>query len=127
VADLSFISLSQVAANLVGLSGARADLVVLVKPQFEAGRAEADRGRGIIGDSEVWRRVLDEVVAAFEAAGAVMMGIMVSPLLGARGNVEFLAHLVVASPTAATPAAPAGALDAAVRAGAILRDRGPCR
>ncbi|MGI9023282.1 MAG: TlyA family RNA methyltransferase [Acidimicrobiales bacterium] len=137
VADLSFISLTQVAASLVGLAGPGADLVVLVKPKFEAGRAEADRGRGVIGDAEVWRRVLGDAVAAFHAAGAVMMEIMVSPLLGARGNVEFLVHLVVSTP--ATPgtgplgpgipgtAARGAAVDAAVAAGSALRDarRGP--
>ncbi|HEX2192278.1 MAG TPA: TlyA family rRNA (cytidine-2'-O)-methyltransferase, partial [Acidimicrobiales bacterium] len=98
VADLSFISLRLVAPVLVGLAAAGADLVVLVKPQFEAGRAEADRGAGVIRDPAVWRRVLDEVGGALEAAGAVMMGLVVSPLLGARGNVEFLAHLVCRPP-----------------------------
>jgi len=101
VADLSFISLGLVAPALVSLTGSPAHLVVLIKPQFEAGRAEADRGRGVIGDPEVWRRVLLEVVAAFDAAGAVMMGLMVSPLRGPMGNVEFLAHLVVAPPATA--------------------------
>jgi len=126
VADLSFISLGLVAPALVSLAGSPAHLVVLVKPQFEAGRAEADRGRGVIGDPEVWRRVLLEVVAAFDAAGAVMMGLMVSPLRGPMGNVEFLAHLVVAPPATAAPttdvaterattaAAVAAAVDAAV-------------
>jgi len=69
---------------------------MLIKPQFEAGRAEANRGSGVIGAPEVWSRVLVEVIAAFAAAGTAMMGLMVSPLRGPRGNVEFLAHLVVA-------------------------------
>ena len=117
VADLSFISLRLVARALVGLAAPAADLVVLVKPQFEAGRREADRGRGVISDPTVWRRALDEVGAAFEAAGAAMMGVMVSPLLGARGNVEFLAHLVP-SPGDTVPTVD---LDAVVEAAGALR------
>ncbi len=122
VADLSFISLTTVAPALVGLATPAADLVVLVKPQFEAGRAEADRGRGVIGAPEVWHRVLVEVVGAFGEVGAAMMGLMVSPLLGARGNVEFLAHLVVAPVVAP---APDSVVDAAVDAGIRLRDGKP--
>jgi 23S rRNA (cytidine1920-2'-O)/16S rRNA (cytidine1409-2'-O)-methyltransferase len=92
-ADLSFISLRTVAANLVGLAAPRADLVVLVKPQFEAGRAEASRGRGVIRDPEIWDRVVADVAAAFAGEGSDMIGTMRSPLTGADGNVEFLMHL----------------------------------
>ena len=91
-ADLSFISLVTVLPTLLALAAPRADLVALVKPQFEAGRAEASRGRGVIRDPAVWRRVVGEVAAAIDAEDAVMMGIMVSPLRGADGNVEFLVH-----------------------------------
>ncbi len=90
VADVSFISLRLVAADLCRL--ATADIVVLVKPQFEAGRAEADRGRGVIRDPEVWRRALLGVCRAVVGAGGAIMGVMVSPLTGAEGNVEFLLH-----------------------------------
>jgi 23S rRNA (cytidine1920-2'-O)/16S rRNA (cytidine1409-2'-O)-methyltransferase len=118
VADLSFISLRLVAGALVAVSRPGADLVLLVKPQFEAGRREADRGRGVIADPAVWRRALDEVGAAFAGAGAAMMGLMVSPLLGAKGNVEFLVHLVAGG----AGGAPASVdLDAAVDAAAALR------
>ncbi|HEX8803409.1 MAG TPA: SAM-dependent methyltransferase, partial [Acidimicrobiales bacterium] len=110
VADLSFISLRTVAPNLVGLAAPGADLVLLVKPQFEAGRQEAGRGRGVIRDPAVWRRVLGEVHAALRAHGAAMMGAMASPLRGADGNVEFLIH----ARTAASPAGPPPDLDAVV-------------
>jgi 23S rRNA (cytidine1920-2'-O)/16S rRNA (cytidine1409-2'-O)-methyltransferase len=92
VADLSFISLRTVLVALLGLAAPGAHLVLLVKPQFEAGRDEASRGRGVIRDPEVWRRVLDEVMIALRAAGAAIMGAMVSPLTGADGNVEFFVH-----------------------------------
>ncbi len=93
VADLSFISLRTVAPVLLGrLSAPGADVVTLVKPQFEAGRQAASVGRGVIRDPAVWSRTLLEVVGALIDQGAAMMGLMVSPLTGADGNVEFLAH-----------------------------------
>lgn len=90
VADLSFISLRKVAADLFRL--ASGDLVALVKPQFEAGRAEADRGRGVIKDPGVRRRAVLDVCDGLEAAGAAIMGIMASPVTGAEGNAEFFVH-----------------------------------
>lgn len=98
VADLSFISLRTVAADLVRLCAPGADLVLLVKPQFEAGRGEASRGRGVITDPGIWSRVLQEVRDAFEALRAAIMGVMVSPRPGADGNVEFLMHLRIPAP-----------------------------
>lgn len=96
VGDLSFISLRTVAPVLVDLARPAAPIVVLVKPQFEAGRREAARGKGVIRDPEVWKAALDSVITAFDCAGASMMGVMVSPLQGADGNVEFFAHLTAA-------------------------------
>ena len=92
VADLSFISLRTVAPALLACAAPGADLVLLVKPQFEAGRAEASRGRGVIRDPDVRLRVLDEVRGALTALGAAIMGTMESPLKGADGNVEHLLH-----------------------------------
>ena len=108
VADLSFISLRTVLPVLVELTEPAGDLVLLVKPQFEAGRQEASRGKGVIRDPEVWRRVLEEVRSAGLSQGATMMEAMVSPLRGADGNVEFLARL------RATTAASGVDLDAVV-------------
>ncbi len=93
VADLSFISLMVVASALLGLAKPAADLVVLVKPQFEAGRAIVSKGKGIVRDPKVWASVLCDVAGAFEASGAEVAGGMASPLLGAEGNVEFFLHL----------------------------------
>jgi 23S rRNA (cytidine1920-2'-O)/16S rRNA (cytidine1409-2'-O)-methyltransferase len=114
VADLSFISLRTVAPALLGVTAPGADLVLLVKPQFEAGRVEAARGKGVITDSAVWRRVLGEIAAALIGAGAAMMSAMVSPLLGADGNVEFLVHAVAPGGSGAPPANLDAVLDAAV-------------
>ena len=93
VADLSFISLRLVAAALVRLTRADGHLVVLIKPQFEAGRADVAKGRGVVRDEAVRERVVGEVRDAFAAEDAAMMGLMTSPLLGGSGNVELLAHL----------------------------------
>ncbi len=111
VADLSFISLRTVLPAVLALTAPGADLVLLVKPQFEAGREEASRGRGVITDPTVWQRVLEEVTAALEQQGAAIMGVMASPLTGADGNVEFLVHARAAAETAIDVAA---AVDAAV-------------
>jgi 23S rRNA (cytidine1920-2'-O)/16S rRNA (cytidine1409-2'-O)-methyltransferase len=92
VADLSFISLRTVLIPLLAQAAPGAHVVLLVKPQFEAGREEAARGSGVIRDPAVWRRVLGEVLIALQATGAAIMGAMVSPLTGADGNVEFLVH-----------------------------------
>ncbi len=95
VADLSFISLRTVATALVDAlrPGPAGDLVLLIKPQFEAGRVEVSRGKGVVRAPATWAGAIEGVHTAFAAAGAAMMGLMVSPLLGAEGNVEFLAHL----------------------------------
>ncbi len=98
VADLSFISLRSVAPVLLGeLAAPGADVVVLVKPQFEVGsleggRAEVSRGRGVVRDPRLWLGTLEGAVGAFAGCGAAMMGVMASPLTGAQGNVEFLLH-----------------------------------
>jgi 23S rRNA (cytidine1920-2'-O)/16S rRNA (cytidine1409-2'-O)-methyltransferase len=98
VADLSFISLTMVADVLSNeLAAPGADMVLLVKPQFEAGRKEVDRGGGVIRDPSIWRSALLGVGNAFESAGAAIMGAMASPLTGPAGNVEFLLHLRTAS------------------------------
>jgi 23S rRNA (cytidine1920-2'-O)/16S rRNA (cytidine1409-2'-O)-methyltransferase len=94
VADLAFIGLEHVLPHLVSLACPGAPVVVLVKPQFEAGRAEASRGRGVIRDPAVWEEVLGRVIAVAGGEGASIMGGMVSPLRGADGNVEFFLHLV---------------------------------
>ena len=118
VADLSFISLRTVLATMVALVVPQGDLVVLVKPQFEAGRQEAARGRGVITDPAIWRRVLDEVVAALGELGTAIMGAMASPLTGADGNVEFLVHARTApalAESAATALIEAALLEAGTR------------
>jgi 23S rRNA (cytidine1920-2'-O)/16S rRNA (cytidine1409-2'-O)-methyltransferase len=94
VADLSFISLRLVIEPLVGVCQPGAPMVMLVKPQFEAGRAEVSRGRGVISDPEVHRRVGLEVEQALIDAGCRVAGWTDSPISGADGNRELLVHAV---------------------------------
>ncbi len=101
VGDLSFISLALVLDPVFAVARAGAPYALLVKPQFEAGRTEVARGRGVIRDPVVWRRVLAEVCAALVERGATIMGAMVSPLTGSDGNVEFV--VVGRAPGSAAP------------------------
>jgi 23S rRNA (cytidine1920-2'-O)/16S rRNA (cytidine1409-2'-O)-methyltransferase len=91
VADLSFISLVRVAPALVACATDDADFVLLVKPQFEAGREGVGK-RGIVRDPEVHAAVLTEVADGLAAAGLVVLDAIESPLRGADGNREFLVH-----------------------------------
>ncbi|MEM7288271.1 MAG: TlyA family RNA methyltransferase [Actinomycetota bacterium] len=101
VGDLSFISLRLLLGPLVGLARPAASLVLLVKPQFEAGRREVSRGNGVVKDPAVWRRVLEEVADAGDVAGAGVGEAAVSPIRGGSGNVEFLYRFVVGAERAA--------------------------
>ena len=92
-ADLSFISLRLVLDALLRVVRDDGDLVLLVKPQFEAGRQVVSKGRGIVTDPAVWSEVLAEVTSAIEARGATIMGAMASPVTGTDGNVEFVVHV----------------------------------
>lgn len=92
VADLSFISLTLVAARLVEVCREGGEIVVLVKPQFEVGRAEVSKGRGVVTDPALWDEACRGVTEAFRAAGSDPIDLMESPLLGGEGNKEFLLH-----------------------------------
>jgi len=95
VMDLAFISLKTVLPAVWPFLRSGGLLIALVKPQFEAGKAAADRGRGVIRDRTVQDAILAEVTAFALAAlpGATLRGAMDSPLAGADGNREFLLGL----------------------------------
>lgn len=71
--------------------------ITLIKPQFEAGRHEASRGEGVIRDPQIHYRVLNEVLRFAEELGYGVRNLIRSPILGPKGNVEFLAHLTYPS------------------------------
>jgi 23S rRNA (cytidine1920-2'-O)/16S rRNA (cytidine1409-2'-O)-methyltransferase len=88
--DVSFISLRQILPAVSQVLRAGADVVALVKPQFEAGRAEVRKG--IIRDPAVHARVIEEVAAAGAEVGLSRVATTPSPITGQKGNVEFLVH-----------------------------------
>lgn len=91
VADLSFISLCAVASNLAAVARDKGDLILLIKPQFEAGKGEV--GGGVVRRQETRDRVVDQVCECLEKAGLGARGIIRSPIEGRDGNVEYLLWL----------------------------------
>jgi len=89
VLDLAFISVRLVLPAVVPLVAERGAVVVLVKPQFEAGRGEVGKG-GIVRSEEVRRRVVGEIEESGRGLGLEPFGVLRSPIRGARGNEEFL-------------------------------------
>jgi 23S rRNA (cytidine1920-2'-O)/16S rRNA (cytidine1409-2'-O)-methyltransferase len=116
VADLSFISLTAVMAQLVGSVALGGWLVVLVKPQFEAGRATVSKGRGVVTDPQEWRSALERVAVSAASTGACIRGAVPSPIRGVGGNQEFLLHLVRQPDPVEPPTAWQEVLDRAVTA-----------
>jgi 23S rRNA (cytidine1920-2'-O)/16S rRNA (cytidine1409-2'-O)-methyltransferase len=89
-ADLSFISLTKVIPAIASVAAPGADAVLLVKPQFEAGRHEAPGG--VVRDPVAWQRAVDAVTRACASSGLGPLNIAASPLRGPAGNVEFFVH-----------------------------------
>jgi 23S rRNA (cytidine1920-2'-O)/16S rRNA (cytidine1409-2'-O)-methyltransferase len=98
VCDVSFIGVRLVLAPVLPLLSDGWDALVLVKPQFEAGRDDVGRG-GVVRDAVVHRRVLRQVVDAAPAWGARAVGVVDSGLPGPKGNREFFVHLVQSEET----------------------------
>lgn len=92
VADLSFISLRTVMGALVTCAAPNGDLLLLVKPQFEAGSERVGRG-GVVKDPEVWVATMEDVVAAGEGYGMGLVGATYAEPPGPAGNREFFVHL----------------------------------
>lgn len=97
VADLSFVSLVGIVAGLVSLTEDGADLILLVKPQFEAPAGDVPAG-GVVRDPAVRRRAVERVASACEIAGAGTLAVVTSPIAGRAGNVEYLLHARVGAP-----------------------------
>lgn len=93
VVDASFISLKVLLSVIHGWFDDQGKVIALIKPQFEAGKKDAARGEGVIRDPAIHRRVIQEVVRNAESIGFGVRGLIRSPLLGPKGNVEFLVLL----------------------------------
>lgn len=92
VGDLSFISLRLVLAEIAGVLAEEGEAVLLVKPQFEVGRGRVGR-RGVVTSPEARAEALTSVLHAADGVGLSVLGIAASPVRGAEGNREYLAHL----------------------------------
>lgn len=90
--DVSFISLSKISDKLREFSSASTNLIVLIKPQFEAGPRRVGK-KGVVRDAQVHRDVLTSVFGSLSESGLVPVALTYSPITGPQGNVEFLAHL----------------------------------
>jgi 23S rRNA (cytidine1920-2'-O)/16S rRNA (cytidine1409-2'-O)-methyltransferase len=93
VCDASFISLTKVLPAALALTRPQARLVALIKPQFEAGRADVGKG-GVVRDAAVHARVCHEIEAWLTGIGWRVLGVVESPIKGPKGNVEFLVAAV---------------------------------
>lgn len=91
VCDVSFISVTKALPPVLRLAAPGWTALVLVKPQFEAGRREATKG--VVRSAEVHRNVLETVIESARAWGAVTVGVVDSGLPGPKGNREFFVHL----------------------------------
>lgn len=92
VIDVSFISLRQILPPVQRLLTVPSDVVALIKPPFEAGKGRVGK-KGVVRDPNVWRDVLEMVLAFAIESGWQIRGLERSPILGPAGNVEFLMHL----------------------------------
>lgn len=89
VCDASFIGLAKVLERPLSFAKSKAQLIALIKPQFEAGRDEVGKG-GVVRDTDVHTRVCDEVKAWLTSQNWTVLGLTTSPITGPQGNVEFL-------------------------------------
>ena len=92
VVDTSFISLRLVIPALLPLISSAASIVALIKPQFEVGKGKVGKG-GIVRNPEDQAQAVEELTGFFKNLGLEVLGLVASPLLGAKGNKEFFIHL----------------------------------
>ncbi len=90
--DVSFISLLKVVPAVVGFLAERGTILALIKPQFEVGKGEVDKG-GVIKDREKRERTVREVTEGLEALGLKGEGVFESPVRGQKGNIEYFIYL----------------------------------
>lgn len=92
VVDASFISLEKILPSTLALLADPCDVVALIKPQFEVGRGEVGKG-GVVRDEAQHQRVVENIRVLAEELGCIVLGVTESPILGPKGNREFLIHL----------------------------------
>ena len=91
VCDVSFISLKLISSKIFELMNRDTSLIILIKPQFECGIDIAKKFKGVIKDNKIKLNIKNEIIAHFCSLGLCLVGDTVSPILGTKGNEEFLA------------------------------------
>ena len=94
VCDCSFISLKLLSDKFASVLERNAELVVLIKPQFECGKEIAQKTKGIIKDESLQERIKNNIIEHFQGKNFVHIGSCTSPILGTKGNKEFLAYFI---------------------------------
>lgn len=92
--DVSFISLTKILPPVKQIGKPRCGIICLVKPQFEVGRKEASRNKGIIRSDEARREVIDEITRFTNEIGITVIATIQSPIKGASGNIEYLMYAI---------------------------------
>ena len=92
VIDASFISLDKVLPPTLALLAPGAEILALIKPQFEVGKGQVGKG-GVVRDAEQHAAVVERIRTLAESLGCLILGVTESPILGPKGNREFLIHL----------------------------------
>lgn len=94
VIDVSFISLTKVVPNIIEFLKETGEIIALIKPQFEVGKGEVDKG-GIVKKEEKRLRAVEQIRQNLESLSLITQGIIKSPILGGKGNVEYLIYLTL--------------------------------
>ena len=95
ICDVSFISLKNIIPQIKILADKNSQIVLLIKPQFEAGVKDVSKGKGIIRDGGLRLEIVEEIKDFSKQHGFTVSGLVESPITGAKGNVEYLLHLMV--------------------------------
>lgn len=96
--DVSFVSLSKIIDKIV-ISDCNADIIALIKPQFECGKAIADKFKGIILDQKIHHDILTNTINMFNGFGYTLLDLTFSPITGGDGNIEYISHFTRSATT----------------------------
>ncbi len=94
--DVSFVSLSKIIDKIV-ISNCKADIIALIKPQFECGKAIADKFKGVILNQKIHYEILTNTIDMFNGFGYTLLNLTHSPITGGDGNIEYISHFTKSS------------------------------
>lgn len=92
--DVSFVSLSKI-IDKIALANCKADIIALIKPQFECGKAIADKFKGIILNQKIHQDILSNTIKMFNSFGYTLKDLTYSPITGGDGNIEYISHFAL--------------------------------